>query len=110
LTRSDQPQVSWIVLEPGATVIASGGEEAGTVRRVVGDADADVFTGIAIRTGMFGSERLVPSERIGAIWTDRVEVDLTKDELERLPEFQDPAAVRIEPASTGFFGRLFGRR
>jgi hypothetical protein len=38
-----------------------------------------------------------------------VEVSLTKDQIEALPPFEDPPAVRIEPGVSGFFRRLFGR-
>jgi uncharacterized protein YrrD len=104
-----EPEVSWKALEPGADVVSADGERIGTLSRVVGDADADVFTGLAVKSGLLSGERLVPSERVGGIWPDRVEVRLDKDELEALPRFEDPPAVRIEPSVSGFFRRLFGR-
>jgi sporulation protein YlmC with PRC-barrel domain len=104
-----EPEVSWIALEPGAEVVTREGESLGKVSRVVGDADADVFTGLAVKPGMLSEERLVPSERVGAIWPTRVEVSLSKAELEALPRFEDPPAVRWEPGFSSFFRRLFGR-
>jgi hypothetical protein len=110
MSETEEPQVSWKVLAPGAVVVSADGNEAGKVNRVVGDAEADVFTGIAVKPGLLSAERLVPSERIHGIWTERVEVDLTKDEIESLPEYTDEPAMRIEPSLPGFFSRLFGRR
>jgi len=107
---TDEPQVSWKVIEAGAPVLTPDGEKAGTVSRVVGDTDADVFTGLAIKIGILGGERFVPSERVKGIWTDRVEVDLARSELENLPEYEDAPVMRLEPDKPGFFARLFGRR
>ena len=104
------PQVAWKAIEEGAEVFSAEAESVGRVSRVVGDADADVFTGLAIRLGPLGSERFVPSERVSGIWPDRVEVDLPRDAVEQLAEYEDAPAVRWQPASGGFFSRLFGRR
>src|SRR6185437_8734066 len=48
----DESEVSWKVIEAGAPVATTDGEKAGTVSRVVGDTDADVFTGLAIKVGI----------------------------------------------------------
>jgi uncharacterized protein YrrD len=105
-----QPEVSWKALEPGAEVVSSEGEPVGSVSRVVGDAEADVFTGIAVRHGVLGGERLVPSERIRGIWPERVEIDLSKSDVESLPPYEDSPVVRWTPdEETGFFSRLFRR-
>jgi uncharacterized protein YrrD len=105
-----EPEVSWKALEPGAEVVSSEGEPVGSVSRVVGDAEADVFTGIAVRHGVLGGERLVPSERIRGIWPERVEIDLSKSDVESLPPYEDSPVVRWTPdEDTGFFSRLFRR-
>ena len=106
----DESEVSWKVIEAGAPVTTTDGKKAGTVSRVVGDTDADVFTGLAIKVGILGSERFIPSERVVGIWPDRVEVDLGQAELEGLPEYEDAPVMRLEPDKPGFFARLFGRR
>jgi len=109
LSQPGEPQVSWKVIESGAKVITSDGEEPATVSRVVGDADADVFTGIAVKPGLLGGERLVPSERVTGIWPDRIEVAMSKAELEQLPAYEEAPVLRLEPERPGFFSRLFGR-
>ena len=105
-----EPEVSWKAVEPGAEVVSSDGESVGSVSRIVGDTEADVFTGIAVKPGVLGGERLVPSERIRGIWPERVEIDLTKSDIERLPPYEDSPVVRWKPdEDTGFFSRLFRR-
>ncbi len=110
MSAGEEPQVSWKVVEAGADVISPDGEKAATVSRVVGDPDADVFTGLAVKVGILSGERLAPSEHVTGIWADRVTVDLTKAELETLPEYQEAPVLRLEAEKPGFLARLFGRR
>jgi hypothetical protein len=107
---SAEPQVSWKLIEPGAEIESAEGEKIATVSRVVGDAEADVFTGLAVKAGLLSGERLIPSERVQGIWPDRVQVDLAKAEIEALPEYEDAPVLRLEPEEPGFWARLFGRR
>jgi sporulation protein YlmC with PRC-barrel domain len=105
-----KPEVSWKALEPGADVVGSDGESIGTLSRVVGDAEADVFTGLAVKASLLSGERLVPSERVRGIWPDRIEIDLSKSDVENLPPYEDSPVVRWTPdENTGFFSRLFRR-
>lgn len=76
---------------------------------MVGDAEADVFTGLAVSTGAFSPDKLVPSERVTAIWPDRVEIDMTADEVDRLPKYQDEPVLRVRPGGRGLFGRFLRR-
>jgi hypothetical protein len=110
MTTPDRPQVAWKAIEDDADVFSSDGEAAAKVSRVVGDADADVFTGLAVKLGPLGTEKFIASERITGIWPDRVDVDLPTDAIESLEEFRDAPAVRWEPSEgSSFFRRLFGR-
>ena len=105
-----EPQVSWKAIEEDAQVFSSEGRAAGRVSRIVGDHEADVFTGLAIFVDAFGAERFVAAERVRGIWPDRVELSLTEDEIEGLPEHEDVPTVRWRPgAFGGIFSRLLGR-
>jgi hypothetical protein len=106
---NERPQVSWKAIEEGAHVFSAEGDAVGKVTRAVGDAEADVFTGLAVKLTTFGSERFVPSERVRAIWPDRVDLDVTAADVEKLPEHEDAPVVRVGPRPTSFFRRLFGR-
>ena len=109
---SERPQVSWKAIEADAPVFSSEGEAVGKVRSIVGDHEADVFTGLAISVDFLGPDRLVPSEHVRAIWPDRVDLALTKAQIEQLPEHEETPMVEWRPNGgiTGFLRRLFGRR
>lgn len=93
-----------------AAVVAADGTEVAKVSKVVGDQDADIFTGLAIKRHALAEEQLVEAERVRAIWENRVEVDLSPDAVEALPGYQDEPVVRVRPDERpGFFRRLFGR-
>jgi hypothetical protein len=111
VSAPEGPQVAWKAIEEDAHVFSSEGEAVAHVSRTVGDADADVFTGLAVVVGTFGGERFVAAERVRGIWPDRVDVDLTKDEIENLPRYEDVPSVRWRPGALGgIFSRLFGGR
>jgi hypothetical protein len=111
VSERGEPQVSWKAIEADAPVFSSEGEAVGKVSRIVGDQDADVFTGLAISTHVLGPERLVPSECVRAIWRDRVDLALTKVEIERLQAYEETPTVQWRPGGGigGFFRRLLGR-
>jgi hypothetical protein len=111
MSETERPQVAWKAIEENAEVVASNGERAGRVSRIVGDHDADVFTGLAILVDAFGGERFVAAERVRRIWPDRVELDLTDAEIEHLPKHEDTPTVRWRPGALGgVFSRLLGGR
>jgi hypothetical protein len=109
MSSPDRPQVAWKAIEGEADVFSTDGEAAAKVSRIVGDADADVFTGLAVKLGPLGTEKFIPSERVVGIWPDRVDVDLPTDVIESLEDYKDAPAVRWDPSpERGFFRRLFG--
>jgi uncharacterized protein YrrD len=79
--------VSWMVVEPGWGVVASDGEDIGTVDEVLGDHDSDIFDGLSVSPGRLRRPRYVPAEVVRAIYDDVVEIDLTPSQFERLPEY-----------------------
>lgn len=113
MSERERAQVSWKGIEANAPVFSSEGEAVGKVSQVVGDPDADVFTGLAVSIDVLGPPRFVPSERVQAIWPDRVDVALTKAQIEALEPYEETPTVRWRPDTglAGFFRRLFhGRR
>jgi Uncharacterized protein conserved in bacteria (DUF2171) len=89
--------VSWFLIEPRWKVVDAAGEEIGHVEEVVGDSGEDIFNGLAVSTGLAGRPRYVPSERVQEITEGQVRLSLTKDELHRLGEFEEPpASLEIE--------------
>jgi hypothetical protein len=103
-------EVSWKSIETGARVIAAGEEEIGTVKEIAGDSDADIFSGLVVSLSRLSANRFLPSERVRAIWPDRVETDLTAEQAEALEDYEEPVAERWQAPKPGFLSRLFGRR
>ena len=106
--------VSWLLIRPGWKVVAADGSEVGQVDEVAGDDNADIFDGLAIATSAFGKPRYVPSEQVGVITDGAVHVTLTREEVERLGEYLEPAtSATIQPESSGGLGervRAAGRQ
>jgi uncharacterized protein YrrD len=100
-----EPPVSWKAIEKDATVVTSDGDEAGHVVEVVGDPSVDIFTGLVVKAGVLDEKRYLPAERVTGIWPQRVEVDVSADELKALPPYEEPVVERLEP-DRGFFTRL----
>ena len=88
--------VSWLLIEPGWTVVARDGTEVGKVEEIVGDTGKDIFNGLSISTGLLGKPKYAPAERVQAITEDRVELDLSAEEVEALDEHE------LQPPSEQF--------
>ena len=74
--------VSWMVIEQGWSVVDADGDDVGRIDEVLGDEDADIFNGLQVLTGVLGTPKYVPAERVGEIVEGRVRLDLKKDELD----------------------------
>jgi hypothetical protein len=101
--------VSWLLIEPGWTVLAADGTEVGEVDEVAGDSGADIFDGLAIATSRFGKPRYVPSEQVEEITEGTVRLSLSRAQIEQLGEYLEPAtSAQIEPNSKGGIGESLG--
>jgi hypothetical protein len=98
---SDDP-VSWFLIEPGWKVVDAGGEEVGSVDEIVGDSSDDIFNGLSVSTSLLGRPRYVPSEQVGSITEGRIQLTLSKVEIERLSEYEEPpTSAEILPDEAG---------
>jgi len=97
-------------LDLDAKVRARDGEEIGSVDRAIVDPHTNEVTHIVVRTGaIFGRDITVPREDIerGNLDGDTIQLHLTKDELEQLPDFTPeaygaPPPTWVAPAGYGF--------
>jgi hypothetical protein len=97
--------VSWLMIETGWKVVAADGSEVGEVDEVAGDSSVDIFDGLAIATSAFGKPRYVPSEHVTEITEGTVRLSLTREQVEQLREYREPATTaEIEPDSKGGLG------
>jgi hypothetical protein len=104
MTQGDP--VSWFLIEPGWTVVDVNGNEVGSVDEVVGDSSDDIFNGLSISTSLLGRPRYVPSEQVAGIVEGQVRLQLSKDAVEHLGEFEEPpTSAEILPDEAGAFTR-----
>ena len=73
--------VSWKVVEQGWAVVDANGEEVGKVHEVVGDPNADIFSGLTVQRGLLAKQE-IPSEVVGEIVEGQVQLTVTKDSLD----------------------------
>ncbi len=67
--------VSWKVVERGWRVLGRNGDELGTIDEVLGDANADIFNGLTVLSGLLASPTYVPAERVTEIRDGEVLLD-----------------------------------
>ena len=75
-------------MEPGWDVVDSAGESVGKIDEVLGDKNRDIFDGLAVSTGLVGKAKYVPAERVGEIQEDRVQLEMSADEVDRLEPYE----------------------
>ena len=103
---SESDPVSWFMIEPGWTVVDSTGREIGSVDEVAGDSSDDIFNGLSVSVSLLGRPRYVPSEQVAEITDGRVRLALSKDEIERLGEFEEPpTTAEVLPEGAGALRR-----
>jgi hypothetical protein len=108
------PPISYLVLEKGTPVYASGGERIGTVERVLYVEQEDVFDGVAILTDT--GARFVDADCVDRIYERCVRTTLSVEQAATLPPPEGgPPVFKVDPAeATGpslrdRFKRLFGK-
>ena len=102
----EEQQIAWIAILDSTPVHSSDGEEVGTIHEVLGSEEEDVFHGIAVRHGMPASEVMVPAEHVVRITNERIDVDLTSDQVRDLAEYQPEQVFRL--GMTGFLRKHLG--
>ncbi|MDX6650155.1 MAG: hypothetical protein QOJ97_2106 [Solirubrobacteraceae bacterium] len=100
--------ISYLVLEKGAPVYDSRGEEVGKVEHVLAAQDADIFDGIVIdaRPGP-GGWRFADAEQIEGLYERGVVLSVPADALHD-PE-PGPGELRVNPADAEEEGTLRAR-
>jgi hypothetical protein len=67
--------VSWFLIEPGWKVVDASGDEIGTVEKVLGDPERDIFDGLAVTKGML-DKLYLPAEQVGTIEVGTVHAEV----------------------------------
>lgn len=90
--------VSWLMIEPGWTVVGAEGEEVGKVDEVVGDTGADIFNGLAVSTSLLSRPKYLPAERVQEIREGEVVVDLPAETIQHLDDHEpEPPSTELRP-------------
>jgi hypothetical protein len=98
--------VSWLMIESGWRVVASGGEDVGRVEEVAGDSSQDIWDGLSVASGILSRPQYVAAEQVASIVEGEVRLALTKDEFSRLGEFREPPTTAdVEPEGESLLGR-----
>jgi uncharacterized protein YrrD len=87
---SEGDPVAWLMIEPGWKVVDSDDNHVGHVEEVVGDPNADIFSGLLISTGLFSGQRFVPAEQVGLITDEHVHLRLSGDQVKQLTDDAAP--------------------
>ncbi len=88
--------ISYMTLAEGTPVYASGGEQVGTVHRVLADVEADIFDGLILRTQ--DGERFVDAPAVGDLFEDAAFLQLSAAQARHLhPPDANPAVMGADP-------------
>jgi hypothetical protein len=86
--------------------VDADGRELGSVDEVTGDENADIFDGLSVSSGFFSKPRYVPSERVVEITDGCVRLDLSRTQVEGLPEYEEPpASLEVSSEQAGIADR-----
>lgn len=73
-----------MTLQKGTRVLASDGDELGTVADVIADREKDIFSGLSLSSGLFSGNRYVPADLVDEITSDSVTLTIAAADAETL--------------------------
>lgn len=86
-----------MIIKEGATVLASGGEEIGSVDLVVLDPDTNDITHVVVKKGMFFTEqKVIPISNVGTATEDKLTLWASVDEWDNLQDFEESQYIAAE--------------
>lgn len=87
MTEADA-QISWMTLRPGTDVYASDETKVGEVGEIVADDQKDIFSGITLSGGLFGTPRFVAADKIERMTSNAVHLSIPASEVEKLGDYE----------------------
>jgi len=88
LPGPDDP-VAWSYIEAGTPITGREGVRIGSVEVMLGTEAEGIFHGIAMRPAGGGPTRVVPADAVSSLTPSEVQVQLSVDEAEQLPEYDE---------------------
>ncbi|HEX3219248.1 MAG TPA: hypothetical protein VHU77_04355 [Candidatus Limnocylindria bacterium] len=92
LPGPDDP-VAWSYIEPGTPVTGREGVKVGSVEAMLGTEAEGIFHGIALHPASGGRTRVIPADAVSLLTTSEVQIQLSVEQVEALPEFDETAAT-----------------
>jgi hypothetical protein len=88
--------ISYMVLAERTPVFSSDGERLGEVKRVLADAEADIFDGLIVDTS--DGDRFVDAANVDALYERAVVLKLSSEDARHMPEpTPSPATMEATP-------------
>ena len=92
LPGPDDP-VAWSYIEPGTPVTGREGVKVGSVEAMLGTEAEGIFHGIALHPASGGRTRVIPADAVSLLTTSEVQIQLSVEQVEALPEFDETVAT-----------------
>ena len=89
LPGPDDP-VAWTYIQPGTAVTGREGVRIGSVEGMLGTEAEGIFHGIALRPASGGGTRTIAADAVTRLTTAEVQVRIGADEVDGLPEYDEP--------------------
>lgn len=77
-----------MTLAKGTDVYSADDTKVGEVGDVIADREKDIFSGITLQGGLFGTPRFVAADRIGRMTAEGVHLTLSAQEAETLEDYE----------------------
>ena len=84
----EQAPISWMTLEKGTDVYSSDSTKVGEVGEVVADRQKDIFSGITLGGGLFGTPRFVAADLIDRMTGNAVHLTIPAADAEKLEDYE----------------------
>jgi hypothetical protein len=84
-----EDQISWKATPYRAPVLDGGGQKFGTAESLLGDEEADIFHGLAVKLAAGGRLVEVSAARVTRITRSGVHTDVRRAEIPSLPAYRE---------------------
>ena len=84
-----EDQISWRATPYRAPVLDAGGQKFGTAESLLGDEEADIFHGLAVKLSAGGRMVEVSAARITRITRSGVQTEVRRAEIASLPAYRE---------------------
>ena len=106
MTDTGTDQIAWRALRYGTPVFTADGQQAGTMREVLGSDGEDIFHGLRVLLDHTKREVMVPASDVTTLTAARIDTDLSPAAVTGLADFHESATYHL--ASVGWLRKHLG--